>query len=117
MNKFKYELRSFFDKFHIKQKHFAKIVGVSAVTVSNWLSGKTQPTSVRKTHIDKIIKQYWKVMYPDYYSWCCNAIAEGVNTCFDNSAMKEGTCTSCWQFGLVSENIKKQSKKEKRNAS
>ena len=96
-------LKAFFDKFHIKQKHFANIVGVTEVTISNWLSGKSQPTEVRRKHIEKIMQTYWKAMFPDYYSWCCDSLAKDVVRSDGNSNEHEGACTSCWKFGLVSE--------------
>ena len=109
MGSFKYKLQSFLKSQGITQKHLSKQLGVTEVTVSNWRNGKSTPTAPMEIKFDNVIQSYLR--YPDYYSWCCNAIAEGVFTCKDNSAMKEGTCTKCWKFDYVSE------KKENTNGS
>ena len=103
MNKFKYEIQDFFKKFQIKKKHFASIMGVSQATVTNWCKGKSQPTKPMRERIDDIMSQYYRSMYPDYYSWCCNVIARDVTPDRYNPPHYEGLCPSCWQFGLVSE--------------
>ncbi len=41
----------------MKQKDIAKLLGVSQGTVSNWLSGKTEPTNLAK----QLLKNYPKV--------------------------------------------------------
>ena len=101
-------LKSFLQENGIKQKFFAKEIGVTDVTVCNWMKRKSTPTPLTQKRIEKYIQNYYEAKYPSYYSWCCGAEAEGVFTCRDDSAMKEGTCTKCWKLDYVS--IKKKEK-------
>ena len=112
MNDFKHRLKGFFQSSGTLQKHLASLVGVSEVTVSNWVKGKAYPRKKMKRRVERIIDNYMESIYPTYYSWCCSAVAECVFVCNEDSGMREGTCTKCWKLDYVS--VKK---KEKRNAS
>ena len=103
-----WDLKEFLESNGIKQKFFAKEIGVTSVTVSNWMRRKSKPTPLTQKRIEKYIQNYYEAKYPTYYSWCCDAEAQDVSVSYLNSNETEGTCTKCWQFGLVS--IKKKEK-------
>lgn len=112
MNDFNVRLKGFFKQSGTLQKHFADTVGVSEITMSNWVQGKAYPRKKMKRRVYRLIENFMESIYPTYYSWCCDAVAESVHIVQDNSGMREGTCTKCWKLDYVS--IKK---KEKRDAS
>ena len=103
------KLSKFLKENGIKQKFFASQIGVSQVTVCNWLKKKSTPSKSTQKRIDEYIADHYQARYPDYYSWCCDALAEGVFTCRDNSAMKEGTCSKCGNLDYVSNKKKENS--------
>ena len=107
-----WDLKSFLQENGIKQKFFAKELGVTEQTMCNWMKRKSTPTPLTQKRIEKYIENYYEAKYPTYYSWCCDAEANDVTRSQNNSNETEGTCTKCWQFGLISPK-----KKENTNAS
>lgn len=50
-------IKDFLIKNGIKQKHFAKEIGVTNVTISNYISGKSKPTYSTKQRIIKYMQK------------------------------------------------------------
>ena len=49
------ELRS---AMNITQENLAKLLGVTAVSISRWENGKTNPTKIIKVKLDKLFDRY-----------------------------------------------------------
>ena len=90
-----WDLKLFLETHGVTQKHFAKEIGVTEVTVSNWLRNKSKPTPLTKKRIDKYIQRHYEYKYPTYYSLCCNAVANHVE--WLDVEGYEGVCTKCWK--------------------
>ena len=59
------DLKLFLESHGIKQKYFANKIGVTEMTVSNWLRRKSNPTPLTQKRIDKYISDFFKA--PDSF--------------------------------------------------
>lgn len=50
-------IKDFLKQNGMSQKHFAKKLGVTNITVNNWVSGRSKPTSNMKVRIIKFISK------------------------------------------------------------
>ena len=90
-----WDLKLFLETHGIKQKYFAKEIGVTVVTVSNWMRKKSSPTPLTQKRIEKYLKRHYEAKYPTYYSLCCDAEANDVKW-YDVEGY-EGICSKCWK--------------------
>jgi transcriptional regulator with XRE-family HTH domain len=69
--KFMMKLREYIEKEGLRKDLFAKKLGISAATLSNWLMGRTEPKIAQALRIQRLTKGYVKIKY-----WLCDEDAK-----------------------------------------